>query len=1156
MESSRRRTLSARAAVALLACWAAPLGARQQPDADAALARDPDRGLEPALRARLALVDPLRDASGVEQRAALIAARLRVVAELWSTRAPDELAAALAAEAWIGPELAVAPLSAEPAPAVARGEWSLVRAGAPRAEEKAAHAQGLAPALAAWRALFPREARLDVQVRTVSGEGERFEAAVRVRASGAREEVRLQHDATWITTWRAGAAGVELVGLRATEFASAALAHHPAGLFADVTESLVGAALFRAEVAPGLDEWRRTLPAPLEPGSLGHQGLALGDADGDGLEDVYWCRPGGLPNKLFLHASDDSVRDASAAAGVDLLDYSSSALFLDLDGEGGLDLVVSTGSGLVFFANDAHARFERALYLPRSLATSLAAADYDLDGDLDLYACSYVSPYERDGLPLPYHQAENGDVDALLRNDGSWTFADATAAAGMDVNNHRFTLAASWEDYDQDGDPDLYVANDFGANNLYRNDGGHFVDAAAELGALDIAAGMGVTWGDADEDGWTDLYVTNMDSAAGSRLTAEPGFRAGSDARVMQAYRHHALGNTLLLNLKGAGFRDVSETSGARLGGWGWGSIFLDFDDDGTLDLFAPNGFVTGARDDDLDSFFWRQVVLQSPDAAGQPDESYRLGWHAAKRLVRQGWSWNGHERNAAFLGLGQARFADVSSVAGLDALADARAAARVDWDGDGDEDLVVTDRTAPMLRVLANQQRSGNRWIAFALEGQGRTAVGARVELATKGGRHLVRSLRCGEGYLAQSSARVHFGLGADEVERVTVRWPGGASEDFGSPASGAAYALARGTGTARALAARTETSKLVASHPAAPAPCEAARTPLPTPLPLPRLALETADGVETSLLGITMQGPRGTGRPLLLVPWSSAEESGRRELARLVAAGDALRAAGVQVLALDVERGTRERSRAVLAELAWPFASAFASADALLVLEQVQGALHDDEHALLLPTAFLVDPGGRLEATYAGRLDPDAICRDLALFALSPEERRDACVPFPGRWIAPPPDPFDAAVAERLDAHGLARAAGEYRLAHVEVRDPASASALYEQGAASHRAGRLAEASVLYRKTLERDPGHVRAAQNLAVVLHKLGQFPDALAAYERALQLDPGSAPTRCNLGYLYLALRDFEGAKRQLEALRNLKSELAATLEARIRELEKP
>jgi hypothetical protein len=780
--------------------------------------------------------------------------------------------------------------------------------------------------------------------------------------------------------------------------------------------------------------------------------------DGDGLEDLYWCRPGGLPNRLLLHQADGRVRDASAASGVDLLDYSSSALLLDLDGDVDLDLAVGTGSGLVFFANDGRGRFERALFLERSLPTSLAAADPDADGDLDLYVCSYVSPYERDGTPLPYHAAENGEANWLLRNDGEWRLVEVSAELGLDANNQRFSLAAGWEDFDADGDADLYVANDFGKNNLYRNDGGRFRDVAEELGALDISAGMGVAWGDVDEDGWPDLYVTNLHSPAGRRLTARPDFRPAPRGEATTASTRTA---TPCCSREGRPPPRRERSSGTRARALGLG-LDLRPDLDGALDLFAPDGFVTGARRDDLASFFWREVVLRSPEAGGEPGEDYSLGWRAVNRLVRQGWSWNGHERDVAFLNLGRGTFADVSAVTGLDLSDDARAAVRVDWDGDGDEDLIVANRTGPMLRFLRNEQTSANRWIEFTLRSKSRTPVGAssRDELGAPPPAFL--ALR--EGYPAQSSARLCFGLAGDGVASVTVRWPGGESEAFGSPAPGSAHLLEQGTGRAVALPARERSARLHTCKTEDAAGSSATRTVLATPLPLPRLALETADGRATSLLGITMQGPRGTGKPLLLALWSSAAPGSRRALERFARAARPLADAGVQILALSPSEGEdHPAALAALTEIGWPFAHGFASEEALQILELVEAALHDDARALALPSGFLIDPGGQLEATYEGELDAERVRADLALFDLERSARRDACVPFPGRWIAPVPEPFDERVAARLAAQGLEGAAAEYRVARVEVRELSAAKRAYEQGAPPAPPGSLPEAVAL---------------------------------------------------------------------------------------------
>jgi hypothetical protein len=228
-----------------------------------------------------------------------------------------------------------------------------------------------------------------------------------------------------------------------------------------------------------------------------------------------------------------------------------------------------------------------------------AVSDYDLDGDLDLYVYSYIfwagaGSKAQSSYPYPYHDANNGAPNFLFRNDGDFRFVDVTDASGMDVNNRRFSLAASWCDYDDDGNPDLYVANDFGRNNLYRNRGdGTFSDVTKEAGVVDTANGMSVSWCDYNGDGLFDLYVGNMWSAAGSRLASRISGDAGG--RLESVYRRMARGSSLFRNRGDGTFEDVSVETGASFGRWSWSSQFSDLDGDGRPDLYVANGFVSNA---------------------------------------------------------------------------------------------------------------------------------------------------------------------------------------------------------------------------------------------------------------------------------------------------------------------------------------------------------------------------------------------------------------------------------------------------------------------------------------------------------------------------------------------------------------------------------
>ena len=194
---------------------------------------------------------------------------------------------------------------------------------------------------------------------------------------------------------------------------------------------------------------------------------------------------------------------------------------------------------------------------------------------------------------------DHGGKKLLLRNDGDLKFTNVTDEVGM-AENHRLSFAASWEDFDDDGDQDLYVANDFGPNHLYRNAAGNFTDVAAELEGEDRNFGMSVSWGDYDRDGRMDVYVSNMFSAAGNRIVPKDDFQPDAAAAERAIFKQFARGNTLLKNASQDGFVDVSTEHRVTMGRWAWGSNFVDINNDGWEDLLVANGNITGDAADDL----------------------------------------------------------------------------------------------------------------------------------------------------------------------------------------------------------------------------------------------------------------------------------------------------------------------------------------------------------------------------------------------------------------------------------------------------------------------------------------------------------------------------------------------------------------------------
>ena len=336
----------------------------------------------------------------------------------------------------------------------------------------------------------------------------------------------------------------------------------------------------------------------------GQIGIAVGDVDEDGLEDLFIPQQGGHPNRLLKHLPDGTLKDISEESGLNLLEGCQSALILDFDNDGHADIAMARHNLLVVGYGDGTGKFEliRPVSVGLDKIKSLAAADWDQDGDLDIYACMYSKEGPLGTIPVPYQDATNGPPNVAWLNTPDkerprerWT--DVTAEIGLDQNNNKFSYGASFEDFDGDGDLDLYVANDFGSNNLYRNENGHFRDVALEVGAADMAAGMGVSIGDVDMDGDFDIYVTNMWSSAGRRVTTQADrFMPGRSEERNSQLERHARGNTLLLNDGKGNFLDGTEASGAMNGGWAWGAMLVDINNNGLLDIYSPNGFITGKK--------------------------------------------------------------------------------------------------------------------------------------------------------------------------------------------------------------------------------------------------------------------------------------------------------------------------------------------------------------------------------------------------------------------------------------------------------------------------------------------------------------------------------------------------------------------------------
>lgn len=429
----------------------------------------------------------------------------------------------------------------------------------------------------------------------------------------------VEQHAVWEAAWkRDSEPGLpRLKWLRVVEFEESRFASAGSTLLSDCTSSVFAPIPgYRETVMRGYRDWLpQVIHDPRVDSSVGYPALAAGDVNGDGLDDLYVCQAMGLPNLLLVQQPDGTVREQASRWGVDWLHESRSALLVDLDNDGDQDLATSFNGCLVVAENQGE-RFEVRSVLPvADDTTSLSAADFDHDGMLDLYLCSYQahsaigeqreSSTSSASGAFVYHDSDQGAANSLLRNERNWQFADVTTALGLDVNNTRHSYAASWEDYDNDGDLDLYVANDYGPNCLYRCDAledgtRRFTEVGSIAGVLDRASGMSVSWGDYDRDGWMDLYVSNMFSSAGNRVVTQPQFRPDADAELKQQLKRFARGNTLLQNRGDGTFKDASLQAGVTMGRWAWSSNFVDLNNDGWEDLLVANGMITGDDSGDL----------------------------------------------------------------------------------------------------------------------------------------------------------------------------------------------------------------------------------------------------------------------------------------------------------------------------------------------------------------------------------------------------------------------------------------------------------------------------------------------------------------------------------------------------------------------------
>jgi hypothetical protein len=515
----------------------------------------------------------------------------------------------------------------------------------------------------------------------------------------------------------------------------------------------------------------------------------VADYDGDGFEDIFVTDSAeGGRNHLYHNNGDLTFTDVAAAAGLaagnDAENATADALWFDYNNDGRPDLFVVRFGHSQLFENLGNGKFKdvtRQAGLDRYMNSITAIAfDYDHDGYLDLFVGNYFQPVNLFHpntprfFPESFETANNGGGVTVYHNNGDGTFTDVTRKIGLGGLGG-WTLDLGHGDANNDGWDDLYIACDFGTDRFFVNNrDGTFSDRTATAIGFDTKKGMNAEWGDYDNDGWLDIFVTNI-----------------TDDYMRE-------GNFLWHNNGNLTFTDVARETGTWETGWGWAAKFFDYDNDGWLDLYVVNGWVSAGPQSYVPDIF-EMIVRPGVDLADA------RSWPPMGSK-----SLSGYERKKLFHNEGGQLFRDQAARHGLDSVRDGRGIAVADFDNDGRMDLFVTNANAEPY-LYHNVLPTGAHWLELELEGRksNRDAVGAKVWV-TAGGRRLLRFVDGGNGFASQSSKRIHVGLGAATVaERLEVEWPSGLRQSFAGVAADHIYrltegdpALAPGRAAQRALA------------------------------------------------------------------------------------------------------------------------------------------------------------------------------------------------------------------------------------------------------------------------------------------------------------------------------------------------------------------
>ncbi|MDI3253338.1 MAG: CRTAC1 family protein [Bacillota bacterium] len=526
-----------------------------------------------------------------------------------------------------------------------------------------------------------------------------------------------------------------------------------------------------------------TLDAKLDPimpevASMGAS-VSIVDFDRDGWPDIYVTNSKeGSKNHLYRNLHDGTFRDVAEQMGIADVNQpgtgvSMGAVWGDYDNDGYEDLFLIKWGRPELFHNDQGKGFTRVSAqagLPAWINANTAVwFDYDGDGLLDLFVGGYY-PENVDlwhlqntkMMPDSFEYAKNGGRKYLFHNLGNGRFEEVSAQVG--ISSRRWALAAGAADLRGTGHQDLFIANDYGVSELYLNDGRRFHEAGEKTGVgFAPKSGMNVAFGDILNQGRYSVYVSN--------ISEEGVLIQGNNLWVP---KEGSFGNDIQ-------FENLARDMGVELGGWSFGAQFGDLNNDGTLDLFLTNGYVSL----DPSRSYWYDF---SKIAGGNSSIiSDAKDWPAMN-----GRSLSGYQQKHIWINDGAGKFLDVAQAVGVTDTHDGRSVAMADLWNRGVLDVVVANQRGPLL-VYKNTVVPQNQWIEFALEGtkSNRSAIGAEVTLYWNG-QQQVQEVSGGCGFAAQNDRRLHFGLGSHpEIEKAVVRWPSGQIQTLTSLVPGKLYTI-----------------------------------------------------------------------------------------------------------------------------------------------------------------------------------------------------------------------------------------------------------------------------------------------------------------------------------------------------------------------------